>query len=365
MSGSPWYGSMWHSLRRQRGAASVEAAISMLIIVPAFLYALFLDDLLRYAGDLQEAVTSTPWDLIGQNYEKPSGRRNTAGAATQSTIATVVQHQARLMFCDHESSGDSYNQGQDCDEQTHHEGRALSGHVCWINPQAEQVTCDPVKAEVGLLNNKVFQGYHGSFSPAGGLYECHGKEVVENYLMPQSFLQEFSHVALAKKNWKADGKDYHSNAEAGTGATAYYLEKQHFALITDSWALNGDLKASNPGDTLAIRPDDTEGALQERVDYVFKKVPLYQPFLEQDKQFSGEANDHELLADRTPPLDRRTARVSLQKTRMAAPTQDIQEEAGPAHYFATPWKDGSRDAYERTGKNRGEYYMGCKTVEGC
>ena len=30
---------------QQRGAASVEAAISMLIIIPAFMYALFLDDL--------------------------------------------------------------------------------------------------------------------------------------------------------------------------------------------------------------------------------------------------------------------------------------------------------------------------------
>ncbi|KFE68959.1 hypothetical protein [Hyalangium minutum] len=337
----------------------------MIIIVPAFLYALFLDDLLRYAGDLQEAVLSTPWDLIGQNYEEPSGRKGSGGSDASKRIQAVVQHQARLMFCDHESSGDSYNHGQDCDAQDHHAGRALSGHVCWLNPEAEQVTCDPVRTEVGLLQTPAFRKYQDAFGQAGGLYECHGKEVVENYLMPQSFLQQFSHVDLAKKNWKADGSDYHGNAKAGTGTTAYYLEKQHFALVTDSWALNGDLKASNPGDTLAVRPDDNEGALQERVSLVYTVLPEAQRFLDEDKLFSQVANDQQLLASHLPPQERKTARVSLQKTRMAVPTQRIQEENRASPYFATPWKDGSRDAYEKTGKNRGAYYMGCKTVEGC
>jgi hypothetical protein len=57
--------------------------------------------------------------------------------------------------------------------------------------------------------------------------------------------------------------------------------------------------------------------------------------------------------------------VSLQESRAEAPAQRIKEERRNRKYFATPWKDWSRDAHEKTGQNRGRYYMGCKNAEGC
>jgi hypothetical protein len=357
---------MGHFRYRARGAASVEAAISMLLIVPVFLYALFLDDLLRYAGDLQEAVTSTPWDFTGQDYTRTGtrGLGKVEGSAPPGG-QTAVQWQARLMFCDHESSGDSYEKGQDCGAQDHHAGKALSGHVCWLNAGARQVTCEPVQTDVGLLKEGQFRQYQAVFGTAGGMYECHARSVVENYLMPKSFLQRFSKVDLAKKNWKSQGSDYHENATQGTDETAYFLEAQHFSLVTDPWALNGDLKAPNPGDTLAVRPGDKRGELYERVNHVYTRSPAFAALAAADALFRTAASEQELLAPGAKPDDPLDPNVSLQKTRSVPPTQAIQEEKRSVHYFATPWKDWSRDAYEKTAHKRGAYYLGCKNPEAC
>lgn len=356
---------MRRPLKNQRGAASVEAALSMIIIVPVFLYSLFLDDLLRYAADLQEAVLSTPWDFTGQNYAPTKRASMNPSPNLTGGLRMDVQHFAREMFCDHESSGDSYDRATDCDLQTHHDGHALAGHVCWVNPQAEQVTCDPVKGEVGLLADKQFRQYKAGFADDSGMYECHGKEVVENYLMPKTFLQKFSRTKqLSKENWKSKGTDYHANSEAGRDDTAYYLEKQHFALVADSWALNGDLRTAVPGDSLAIQPKDTEGDLYDRVEKSYTGSQLFKQFADQEKSFNAAVVSKQLLSDGALFDNRTKPHVSLSKSG-GVPTQAVHEEGGKAvRYFNSPWKDGARDAYERTSQARGSHYMGCKT-EGC
>ena len=48
--------------RRPAGAAVVELAISMIVVVPVILYTLFLNDLLIYNLDWQEAVVTPAWD---------------------------------------------------------------------------------------------------------------------------------------------------------------------------------------------------------------------------------------------------------------------------------------------------------------
>ncbi|NTX57583.1 hypothetical protein HR086_40425, partial [Myxococcus sp. CA039A] len=54
--------------RAARGAAAVETALCMLVIIPVFMYALFLDDLLRHTLDSQETALSTVWDYAVQDY---------------------------------------------------------------------------------------------------------------------------------------------------------------------------------------------------------------------------------------------------------------------------------------------------------
>ena len=103
-------------------AALLQLAASMLLIVPIFLYVLFLEDLLRHKLTLQEAVVSTPWDFTGVDYEKLDG-----------PVEDEVSHYARNMWCDHSSAYNSYDIDFECgndDPNRHH--KAVSAHVCWM-----------------------------------------------------------------------------------------------------------------------------------------------------------------------------------------------------------------------------------------
>ncbi|MCY1081011.1 hypothetical protein [Archangium lansingense] len=360
---------------KQRGAASVEAAISMLIIIPAFMYALFLDDLLRYAGDLQEAVVSTPWDFAGQNYTQPNSRGLKGGASDKKPLGgnLEVQHQARLMYCDHESSGDSYTASNgktnDCDGEDHHKGKALSGHVCWLNEGAHQVTCEAVQRNVGVLGASLYQDYHNQFARAGGMYECHGQEVVENYLLPKSFLQEFAgSEKMSKENWSNNGSSIHDNATAGKADTAYYLAEQRYAILMDSWAVNEVPANGGEGESqvdMAVAPGTKSGPLYDRVDLVYSGNMLYTPFQLATTAFLTQASNKLLspMIAFSRPDDPVTPNVSLTKMGTSPPLQKIQQDSGSPQYYSTPWKDWSNNPYEKTHGKRGKYYMGCKTAQ--
>jgi hypothetical protein len=343
---------MRHVFRKQRGAASVEAALSMIIIIPTFMYALFLDDLLRYAADVQETVTSTPWDFTGQDYAH-TGEGGNAQNGAKGGLASV-EHNARLLYCDHESSGDSYEHAQDCDAENHH--NALSGHVCWLNDGAEQVTCDAADTSVGRSSDNDFKRYQGEFG-TGGLYRCHAQAIVENYLMPKTFLQKFSQVEkLSKDNWKGRGT-IHDNAQEGSDDTAYYLAKQYFALVTDPMALN----YADGGGDLAVKPGTYSGDVYQRVENVYAHNAgvknLFQEYTNFKTALTGE-----LLKD-SGSDDGSRPNVSLPAG--GSYTQSITEDKGSNDYFATPWSDGSSNRHQKTGEARGDYYMGCKQAADC
>jgi hypothetical protein len=360
---------------KQRGAASVEAAISMLIIIPAFMYALFLDDLLRYAADLQEAVLSTPWDFAGQNYTQPGSRGLKGGASSTKPLGgnLEVQHHARLMYCDHESSGDTYtgtsDYVKDCDSEDHHEGKALSGHVCWLNDGAHQVTCDPVNSNVGVLGASLYSDYMSQFSKAGGMYVCHGQEVVENYLLPKSFLQEFAgSEKMTKENWKNNGGTIHGNAQSGKADTAYYLAEQRFAVLMDPWAVNETKESTGEYETevdLEVAPGTKSGLLYDRVAHVYTGNALYTPFKMATSAFLLQASNKLLspTINLSRPDDPVTPNVSLTKMGTSPPEQQIEQDSGSPKYYSTPWKDWASDPYEKTHAKRGKFYMGCKTAQ--
>src|SRR6476620_8631754 len=183
--------------KQQRGQAMVELAISMLLIIPVFLYVLFLDDLLKFTLDQQEAVSTTLWDYTVQNYDKkiPSEGSNTDNSGNGS----AVQKYARNTFCDHEGSLDSNgnqftNHGTDstgatiqgypdCDSSgtsDHHKGN-LAAHQCWLG-QGEQVTCSQPDKDVGVVGplKGGLTGIDYAKFQQGGMYTCEGREEVLN-----------------------------------------------------------------------------------------------------------------------------------------------------------------------------------------
>lgn len=354
--------------RRARGAAAVELALSMIVFIPVFMYAIFLDDLLRYSLDVQEATVSTVWDFTVQDYTKPLRKESTV--ADHPGGLSAVQKYARLMYCDHESGKNDYegmitgSDGNmtytDCEGTDHH--KALVAHVCWINPKAQQVTCDEPDSSAGSISTDPLYGrYQNSFTN-GGLIRCVAKAVVENYLLPEEFLPEFSKKKLTRENWKDKGGNVHSNAKEGDSSNAYYIKEQKLAIITDTWALTRDAK---------IEPGTKSGEFYDRVANVYQNPANggYTNVVSKSTDFLTSATE-ELLSSAVMAdgiLGDLPARpnVAISPQTGGEPTQEISQEMSKKKYFNTEWKDWDKNTNEKTYNARGNWYLGCKQDQKC
>jgi hypothetical protein len=368
--------------RHPRGAAAVEMSICMLVIVPVFLYALFLDDLLRYSLDAQEAALSTAWDFAVQDYSRSLVK--TEGASKPPGGLTVVQNQARLMFCDHESGIDSYQLGsytdengapvskyRDCEETGHHQ--ALAAHICWINDNARQVTCEETDTSAAQLGDALHTSFQNKFT-RGGLIRCSARAVVENYLLPKRFLQEFSKQDLTKNQWKGTGQAIHNNSKQGDVSNAYFLAEQRLAILTDTWALTtpANVRPDDRYDPSSRKPQPPptergpERDLHSQVHHVYTTVDPYRYLDRHAELFFKQAESGQLLSpDAKKQDDPRQPRLAIAPVNGGEPVEKIQQAKGAATYFNTEWRDWERDPYQQTYERRRAGYLGCKLGEGC
>ncbi len=354
--------------RAARGAAAVELALSMLVIIPVFLYSLFLDDLLRHALDAQETALSTVWDYVVQDYAKaPQGGEKFAGFG-------MVQGYARLTYCDHESGIDSFETGpqpRECgDEEIHHQ--EVVSHACWLNPGSQQVECtlNAGGAEVGAYGVSMHQSYMDEYGK-GGLIRCSARIGVQNYLLQRSVFAQFSKVDLAKD--KQDrGAGVHNNARGGTyqadpggvAGNVYLLPWERLSVLTDTWAL------TEPAD---IRPGAKSGELFERVSHLYKHQENqgYSDMSQAAADYVDEAIDNEILADNLS-LDGKPAGDDPREPSMAIkpfgddpPEESITQQGSSQSYFNSEWRDWDQDGNQKTRDARSTGYMGCKPEEPC
>ncbi|QSQ10830.1 hypothetical protein JY572_20585 [Myxococcus landrumensis] len=364
--------------RAQRGAAAVETALCMLVIIPVFMYALFLDDLLRHALDGQETALSTAWDFTVQNYpKKASGSEPFDGFSG-------VQQFAQQMFCDHESGIDSFGPGKgpECEnDEGHHQ--ELSAHACWLNPGAQQVQCTLNQADpnagggggpVGAYNVTLHQSYMDQFSK-GGIIRCSARLGVQNYLLPKSFLQDFSQVGLARQTMRR-GDGIHNNAQGsgdlqddprGLEGNVYLLPWERIAIVTDTWALTKEQKLERG------KKDSDEENLYVRVAQVYKNQDNqgYSQMTSPAEAFVNEATQEVLSPDvaldqMDPGDDPREPSLSIVPfPESGGPQQEVEQYGSSASYFNSEWRDWDADNNEATHNARGNNYLGCSSPESC
>lgn len=340
----------------------MEMAISMLIIVPVVLYALFLDDLLRYRLDAQEAATSSVWDLTDRSYQQRSSNPNDAA---------VIQHVDRLIFCDHSSAYDSFNQNQDCNDSRHH--KAVAGHVCWLVSGSEQVTCTKADSKLGtdwgggplmMPANDFASSYN-----QGGFFTCEAKESVLNYLIPKHFFTQFTHVKLTDK--KKFSGDVHKAAASASPNEVYPLPKEQLGLLADTWAMNDipDIDAQK-----SMSYSGAQKQFYDRVNTIYTKNLGYYAFMGTGMAFFVEAVGEGVLSPfyiQTPwgggmgdnPFK---PHVSLKKQTGSSggQKQSIDQGGSTASYFDTPWDSNTGDStYKTIYSSRGQYYLGHKNSE--
>ncbi|MCY1044239.1 hypothetical protein OV208_23170 [Corallococcus sp. bb12-1] len=343
----------------------------MLVFIPVFLYALFLDDLLRYALDAQEAAVATVWDYTIQNWAEKEGGEY--GGFSQ------VQGFARQMYCDHESGVDSYdNVAFDCQGETHHQHAALTSHPCWLNTGAQQVECQGPDKDVGSLGVPIHSSYFDEFNH-GGLIRCSARIGVQNYMLPQTLFPEFSDVDLAKEQQsEADG--VHSNAGGDTGGTKTYLmPTEQMSILTDTWAINDDV---------TIEPGDKSGSGTGGEHFYAEVKSVYQDtanlgypmLLLSTTQFFGQAISKQLLSpiqvatmmasDADSPIkadNPRSPNVSIKPftNGMQTPSQKVEQAGQSRYFYNSEWRDWDKNNPQQSYGNRGVSYMGCKQPESC
>lgn len=360
--------------RASRGAAAVETALCMLVIIPVFLYALFVDDMLRHALDAQEAALSTVWDYSVQDYSPEAG-----------TGYDAVQGYARLMFCDHESGADSFrmemgpgkNPGDppretahECHNhaEEHHVG--VAAHVCWLNKGAEQVRCQQPDKSVGAFGVPLHSEYMNRFSQ-GGLIRCSARAGIQNFLLPQQFLPEFSKVQLAKERKDRDEGGIHQHAQSTNAEghdadlDVYLLPEERLAILTDTWALR------TPA---SIRPGTKSGPLYDRVAQVYRDPQnVGHPLMDVAvtallaRATSSNLLNPQLALDRNAADDPATPNIAISPHAAGSqtPSERVQQEGRSRYYFNTEWRDWEQDNNQETYRNRGDWYLGCSRAEGC
>jgi hypothetical protein len=213
------------ALRRQpRGSAAVETAILMIVLIPLIMYTLFLEDLLAYKLDQEETVMSSAWDFANQDFRHVD-RSKLQDQVTSSDMQT---------YWDHTSSWNTYSDpnydAKDPDGPAgkgHHQ--ALTAHACWIG--AEEVSCK-VDSLVGMGIAGEFNFLTSTLGKGGGQSTCEAELGVQNYFIPQKFMQWWAHVDMTEqKRW--DGTNIHGNAPSD----AYHFPQEKFSVLSDSWAL--------------------------------------------------------------------------------------------------------------------------------
>jgi hypothetical protein len=297
----------------------------------------------------------------------------------------MVQHYARLMYCDHESGLDSFkgDPPPECQEREDHH-KELGAHACWLNRGAEQVECtlnelkpdakthgtadSPVAGAYGV---PLHQAYLDDFG-RGGLIRCQARLGVQNYLMGRGFLNDtFSKVDLAREK-KVRANTVHGNATGGTlendargvGGDVYLLPRERLAILTDTWAL------TEPAN---VRPGEgRDSDLYARVARLYQDEQNegYSDMAQASQDFLREAVSEGLLhpsqADLQDGRDPREPELAISPHEGGdGPTEEVEQQGSRQGYYSSEWRDWEQDNNQKTYEARGNWYMGCRQAEGC
>jgi hypothetical protein len=238
-------------IKRVRGQAAVELAVTMILLIPLILYTLFLEDLLAYKLDSQEPTIVAGWDHETVNYQ---------------TSNPDVGGMNRLKYCDHTAAFDSYTKSYDCDQDgVHHE--ASAAHQCWLVPGANQLACtnnSSFGSDV-MPSNTEFTTWYGMFNK-GGMARCTANVGVMNYFLPNKFFNWAAREEVTNRQKlggaqaaiDSSNASVHGDATGGSSQGASWVMREEvFAVLTDPWALNTD------DDGKADLPDTSPDGFQE------------------------------------------------------------------------------------------------------
>ena len=269
---------------REEGAAVVETAILMLILVPLLLYAAFSGEAGMHLIETQEQVVASLWDFSMYPYrlDKTHGSpkhedKNKRGSINSTSLIEEISSPNRVQYVDHDSSfsnaaifkdGNNYVEAK---EESYRTEAFVSVTHCDANnnncqdnrPQnyegtyVHEVACVLEEENIGnftegskLGGSKTISSVTVNLSGVGavrakangGLVKCQAKARLKNYLLPKTFLPEFNSTELygGEHYSKEDGpvQDGKNVTQMANGGLSDIVVRHRFVLLTDHWGLN-------------------------------------------------------------------------------------------------------------------------------
>lgn len=419
--------------RRARGGAMVEFALLNLILIPLLLYAIFLMDAAYLKLDLQETVVSGVWDFSQRNTEPPSWgegsldgpqKKEDNDAAELATAAKGV----RQVFADHTSafddgadpdqaegynvesylrgSGDGSPYPSPTGHKKHHTGFGAQYSFRFEKtddteeeedlPDDTQFNCF-IADDMGWNPEPNMNGFAKSGYNTGGEARCNATAYIYNYIIPESFLQEFSQVELTKMKQRKDTTGKGAHEWQGTGGDlANIVAYETASLSFNTWALrNGAKTDDDPTNTGRYQTDVGDADLRvpqtgvpvpsqsagspeanpffRRVQYLYTQNGTagitYGKLGMAAADLTTKAMSNNLMAVQTLPpgqssnalLPNMVGVFLTARYQKGKPDKNEQDApgTGKGSFQTTPYSGANND-YQTAGNKRGHFYLGCK-----
>ncbi|HYH94533.1 hypothetical protein [Hyalangium sp.] len=417
------------AFRRARGSAMVEFVLLNIVLIPLFLYAIFLMDAAYLKLDLQETVVSGLWDFSQLNTEAPSwGGIGDLSAPQNRDKNNLNELQSamravRVVYADHTSAFDdgaepgrdgygeqSYLTGNGAggEHDKHHTGFGAHYSFRFKNGPDTQFLCS-ISSDMSWNPDPNMRSFASSGYNAGGEVRCEATGFIYNYIIPETFLQEFSKVKVTqmkrRENTTADGV-HEWQGEGGNASNIVALERGGISFNT--WALRNGAKNSHndtqdedsntqlaptydgalsdadvrvPGSMVPLI--QTQGSAEanpffRRVQYIYARngtaLGSYADVKSSAEDLADEGDGEKILKVTNTNLGTRTNDklpniIGVHLTARYKPAEPGQTQSTPGlgtffgkKYLGTPY-EGPNDDYKAAADARGAFYLGCQSQE--
>ncbi|HYH95663.1 hypothetical protein [Hyalangium sp.] len=222
-------------VRRERGAATVEVALSMLLLIPTALYAIYAGEAFLAGTRAQEAEISATWDITGfLLHDYDNGQDYEAGPDGDPSLYVDVTQRAANRIEASLSGMDSYRGGG-------------NGQQMVISRQRlDNVDCRPMDARYilnrALLTYQAIPYQTREYLHRGGYVVCSARVRFSPQLMPRDMRGGYTSKVNLLSDALANGFSV-----CGNGSTLWGCAGEHvpgIITLTNDWGLEDG--RSNP-----------------------------------------------------------------------------------------------------------------------
>jgi hypothetical protein len=388
-----------HERRQQRGAATIEMALMLVIFVPLVFFTMYASDAVFHLLNVQEAVVTTLWDMSTQSFSQepnPRTARSNANNFVDNTVAGFDRVAYFDMASEYNAEKEIDSNGTSYKPDKKHLTQAF-GQASWCNSEnncqppasdyntaaAQEVHCQLDQGGIQSFYLDLGAIWYSQTAGAGGIVTCSAKAWLYNYLIPKDFLPGFGRANQVKLFNKSQHHEANALAISGQDPQKDLLLKFRASLLVDTWAVTDGREINRSsglfGNDRGVGPNS---AFFQRTRVVFSNPLWYLSPTMSSMSYSSNAGDSQLADVSAFPetmlspdvisgpnpvvnvlhpfliLADNVLGLAMNAQYEGDNSSNINEYRD-GDFFTTPLYNDARTAYN----NRGKYYLGMRNAE--